>query len=188
MSITETTSTSRYHVYRYLVDGTKVDYGTHDGAGPEIVQALDSALADGAYFSGSAEAWATDAYRDMAGGQTMLPATFYGRVVVEDGCDCEGPLHFTTCWWCTSHDDGRDQATGDPAIDYPEPEPVPAGHPWPKTPSMSRAHFAYLARTVLDLPDQHMRETVARNLAHHLADTNARFDRDRFLTAAGVEL
>ncbi len=38
----------------------------------------------------------------------------------ERGCDCEGPLHYTSCWWCVYNDDGRNQATGDPAIDYPE--------------------------------------------------------------------
>lgn len=34
-------------------------------------------------------------------------------------CACEGALHYTSCWWCVYHDDSRDQATGDPAIDGP---------------------------------------------------------------------
>ena len=42
------------------------------------------------------------------------------RATTPTGCDCEGPLHYTTCWWCVSNDDGRDQATGDPRIDNQE--------------------------------------------------------------------
>ncbi len=30
---------------------------------------------------------------------------------------CDGPLHYTSCWWCVYNDDGRPQATGDPEID-----------------------------------------------------------------------
>lgn len=33
---------------------------------------------------------------------------------------CEGKLHSVHCWWVVHNDDGRDQATGDPYIDYPE--------------------------------------------------------------------
>jgi hypothetical protein len=67
--------------------------------------------------------------------------------------------------------------------------------PWPKTPSMSRADFAYLARilSALDfLADEGMpngaggtvKRYVAEHVAYHLADTNPRFDRERFLAAA----
>jgi len=60
--------------------------------------------------------------------------------------------------------------------------------PWPKTPSMSRGHFNYLARALLAAwPNDgrtYSREFVMGTLATHLADTCARFDRERFLRAA----
>ncbi len=68
-------------------------------------------------------------------------------------------------------------------------------NPWPKTPSMSRGEFAYLARILagLDfLADDGKRgggtvhQYVAEHFAYHLADTNARFDRERFLVASGA--
>jgi hypothetical protein len=111
-------------------------------------------------------------------------------------CDCDGPLHSVHCWWVVNHDDGRPQATGDPAIDLAESEAQAlARTPWPKRPGMSRADFAYLARILAELhfisdeglphggPGTTLRY-VAEHFAHHLADTNARFDRERFVQAA----
>lgn len=60
-------------------------------------------------------------------------------------------------------------------------------NPWPRTPSMSRADFAYIARIIASLwPDDESTDTahVAEQFAYHLADTNPRFDRDRFIQAA----
>jgi len=59
--------------------------------------------------------------------------------------------------------------------------------PWPKTPSMTRAHFDYLARIIANLwPDDETTNTeyVAECFAYHLADTNRRFDSERFIEAA----
>lgn len=78
----------------------------------------------------------------------------------------------------------------------PESEPQPTRrnpNPWPKTPGMSRADFAYLARILAGLDfdadgDRRGGGTVHRyvveQFAYHLADTNARFNRDRFVAAA----
>lgn len=41
---------------------------------------------------------------------------------------CEGPLHYTTCWWCVTNDDGRFQATGDPEIDKQLSRPASPWH------------------------------------------------------------
>lgn len=68
---------------------------------------------------------------------TQDPCTYEGTDEPDDatpsGCDCEGTLHYTSCWWVVYNDDGRDQATGDPEIDYPHEcefcgRPVPANH------------------------------------------------------------
>jgi hypothetical protein len=40
-------------------------------------------------------------------------SAFLGDDEEEPGCDCEGPLHYTTCWWCVMNDDGREQSMGD---------------------------------------------------------------------------
>ena len=62
--------------------------------------------------------------------------------------------------------------------------------PWPKTPTMSRAQFEYLARILFEASREEAIEgpmTVERmvgKFAYHLADTNARFDRERFIAAA----
>lgn len=71
----------------------------------------------------------------------------------------------------------------------------PSGCPWPKTPTMSRGDFAYLARILAELDflaDDGKRgggtvhQYVAETFAHHLADTNPRFNRERFMVAAGA--
>lgn len=44
----------------------------------------------------------------------------YGEDFFEEtpsGDQCEGALHYTSCWWCVYNDDGREQATGDSVID-----------------------------------------------------------------------
>jgi len=59
-----------------------------------------------------------------------------------------------------------------------------ARNPWPKTPSMTRADFAYLARIIAGLPTVATRDDVAQAFAYHLGDTCPRFDRGRFVGAA----
>ncbi len=98
-------------------------------------------------------------------------------------------------------DDPRASAEGaaDGATRPAEATPAPAAArshlpgPWPKTPTMSRQDFAYLARVLADLDflaDDGKRGpgtvhgAVVEHFAYHLADTNARFDRERFVRAA----
>lgn len=53
---------------------------------------------------------------------------------------------------------------------------------------MTRKHFAEIAATVRDyLPAGPDRDAYAHALAATLAQFNPRFDRDRFLTACGVD-
>lgn len=57
----------------------------------------------------------------------------------------------------------------------------------PEAPKMTRAHYAFLADLIADLwpgDETSNTEYVAECFADALSDTNARFDRDRFLTAA----
>ncbi len=73
------------------------------------------------------------------------------------------------------------------AEEQPQPEPRRSLGLWPKTPKMSRSHFAYLARIIAELwPDDESSNTqcVAEQFAYHLADTCPRFDRERFVQAA----
>lgn len=66
----------------------------------------------------------------------------------------------------------------------------PTSNPWPKTPAMTRAHFEYLARILFEASREEAIEgpmtveRIAGKFAYHLADTNGRFDRDRFIGAA----
>ena len=64
-----------------------------------------------------------------------------------------------------------------------------------KTPTMTRAHFQYLAEWVrYELPVEadsvadgiQYRDTIARSLARSLVATNGQFNSDRFLRACGV--
>lgn len=63
-------------------------------------------------------------------------------------------------------------------------------NPWPKTPTMTRAHFDYIARILAEAHREEAVEgpmSVARmvgKFAYHLSDCNARFDSDRFIDAA----
>ena len=65
-----------------------------------------------------------------------------------------------------------------------------APRPWPKTPSMTRAQFEYLARILFEASREESIEgpvsvdRMAAKFAYHLADTNPRFDRERFIAAA----
>lgn len=71
--------------------------------------------------------------------------------------------------------------------------PAKSDAPWTKTPNMTRGQFAYIARIVAGmdfLADMGMpngagtvKRYVAEELAHHLYDTNVRFDHDRFIAA-----
>lgn len=57
--------------------------------------------------------------------------------------------------------------------------------PWPKTPSMTRQHFEYVARILAELnEDGAVQERIAKHFAYHLSDCNGRFDADRFVDAA----
>jgi hypothetical protein len=49
---------------------------------------------------------------------------------------------------------------------------------------MTRRHFCFIAEVIASLPD---REEAARAFADQLAQTNVRFDRERFLVACGVK-
>ncbi len=63
----------------------------------------------------------------------------------------------------------------------------PKSNPWPKTPSMSRGDFAYIARIIASMSPAGgvlTLDYVAEHFAYHLADTNARFNRERFVEAA----
>ena len=79
----------------------------------------------------------------------------------------------------------------------PDDEPAPAPDlaaleaaakartPWPKTPAMTRAHFAYVARILAAARSEGLAvDRLAGIFAYHLADTNARFDSERFIAAA----
>ena len=78
----------------------------------------------------------------------------------------------------------EDNAAAEPS---PSPERPTLG-PWPKTPSLTRQHFAYIARILAELGRDHgdklETEQVVTAFAYHLSDCNPRFDRDRFLAAA----
>lgn len=69
-------------------------------------------------------------------------------------------------------------------------KPHTPNDPWPKTPSMTRQHFEYIARI---LAEAHREEAIegpmsvermVGKLAYHLADCNGRFDAERFIDAA----
>lgn len=51
---------------------------------------------------------------------------------------------------------------------------------------MQHRHFACVAASISALPPK-QRKTIALHFAAHLACTNARFDRRRFLAASGIE-
>lgn len=70
-----------------------------------------------------------------------------------------------------------------------EAAPRNAPNPWPTPPSMTRAHFEYLARILNELVREnvlylHQVDNLAEFIGGHLADTNARFDGDKFIAAA----
>lgn len=97
------------------------------------------------------------------------------------------------CPHCPAPSTPADGATG-AAEATPAPTRSHLPGPWPKTPTMSRQDFAYLARVLADLEflaDEGKRgggtihEYVVQHFAYHLEDTNARFDRERFVVAAG---
>lgn len=110
--------------------------------------------------------------------------------------DTDGMSHMASLpgYTCGQEDD---EEPADGATRASEPTPATTtGHPgtWPKTPTMSRQDFAYLARVLADLDftaDEGDRgpgsihRAVVEHLAYHLADTCARFDRERFVAAAG---
>jgi hypothetical protein len=52
-------------------------------------------------------------------------------------------------------------------------------------PSLTRCHFAFIAQIIASLPSE--RGQVAQAFAARLADTNPRFDSERFLVACGVQ-
>ena len=53
---------------------------------------------------------------------------------------------------------------------------------------MTRKHFELLARSVANDPSpKHDRVKVANFLANFCETVNARFDRDRFMTACGLQ-
>lgn len=56
-----------------------------------------------------------------------------------------------------------------------------------KTPAMQHRHFAFIARTIADMPESVNRLTVARKFATELAASNPNFDRARFLAACRPE-
>lgn len=57
---------------------------------------------------------------------------------------------------------------------------------WPKTPSMTRQHFDYLARILVAARGEGLADVdrLVGLFAYHLADTNSHFDSDRFIEAA----
>lgn len=53
-----------------------------------------------------------------------------------------------------------------------------------KVPAMTRQHFAYIASVIASLPvSEDDRANVIVRFSHELSATNARFDRDRFISA-----
>jgi hypothetical protein len=52
--------------------------------------------------------------------------------------------------------------------------------------TMTRQHFCLIAEAIAGLPME-WRPMIAKRFADKLAATNGRFDRDRFLSACGVE-
>ena len=83
---------------------------------------------------------------------------------------------------CDTNDFEADDEPEPPASDLAALEAAAkARTPWPKTPNMTKAHFAYVARILAELPAD---ADVAKHFAYHLADTNARFDAERFIAAA----
>lgn len=57
-----------------------------------------------------------------------------------------------------------------------------------KTPTMTRAHFQFIADTIAAMPDfaptlRAQKESTARSFADALRATNPRFDREKFLAA-----
>ena len=52
-------------------------------------------------------------------------------------------------------------------------------------PAMTRCHFAFIASLIASLPNG--RAEVAVAFADQLAQTNPRFDRNRFLAACGAD-
>lgn len=57
-----------------------------------------------------------------------------------------------------------------------------------KIPTMTRAHFEFIAATIAAMPDHAVtlraqKESTARTFADSLAKTNPNFDREKFLTA-----
>ena len=47
--------------------------------------------------------------------------------------------------------------------------------PWPKTPSMTRQHFDYVARILAEMSeDCAVQQRIVKHFAYHLADTNGR--------------
>ncbi len=61
-----------------------------------------------------------------------------------------------------------------------------AHNPWPKTPSMTRQHFDYIARILAHARSEGLGdvEKLADLFAYHLADCNSRFNAQRFVEAA----
>jgi hypothetical protein len=55
------------------------------------------------------------------------------------------------------------------------------------TPALQHRHFAFIAKTIREMPDRVNRIPVAREFAKALAETNPRFDRERFLAACREE-
>jgi hypothetical protein len=51
-------------------------------------------------------------------------------------------------------------------------------------PAMTRCHFAFIASVIAAMSE---REAVAQAFAAKLAQTNTRFDRERFLVACGLK-
>ena len=49
---------------------------------------------------------------------------------------------------------------------------------------MTRQHFDYIAR-ILSYLDADVRRSVAEHFAYNLSDTNPKFNRERFMQAAG---
>ena len=56
-----------------------------------------------------------------------------------------------------------------------------------RTPTMSRAHFQFIADVIKEMPDNE-RKDVAERFGNKLVLTNPRFKRDRFLSASGWKL
>ncbi len=56
-----------------------------------------------------------------------------------------------------------------------------------KEPNMQHRHFAFIARTIANMPESVNRLTVARQFAATLAMTNPNFDRARFIAACRPE-